>query len=139
MNVIRFTSSKGETFHGLILETRGDMAHVFWDKMRHPVLKPLKVISNCSIPHEREPEINWTTLTGQLPNTKIEILSDVSIQWECGDIVKVITSGLDSIDIRKYSMANIAKYTEKDLKKRQAFAAVAPRDGTEAINDPVEN
>lgn len=136
--VIRFTNTAGEVNFGLILswhDGRRDMAEVFWDTFRHPKVPPARVVYQCTVPHEREPEIAFFPVKKQLDGTKTEILPAkyAKINWSCKDIAFLessedIVSAMNEIGAIKYRKANAGRFVEKEFGKHAAVAKEAAND-----------
>ena len=135
--VVKYTNPLGEKRYGLILQWYNggdDLAQVFFDKMRHPLLKELKVVYQCTVPHESNPEIGWVNVKKIHPDAKLEIrdAEGVKIKWECQDIAKLqaaldLQAALKVMDLRKYLAANRANMSLKDHKKHTLAAKEAAK------------
>jgi hypothetical protein len=136
--VVKYTNPLGEKFYGLVLQWydgKEEMAEIFWDAMRHPLLRELRVVYQCTVPHEQKPEIGWTNVTKCHPDAKIEIrdATGVKIKWESRDIAKLqasvdLESAMAQMDLMKYRNSNRANMALKDHKKHTLAAKESAKD-----------
>lgn len=136
--VIKYTNASGEVNYGLVLswlDGKREMAEVFFDSFRHPAIPPLKVIYQCTVPHEREPEIVFFPIKKQVDGTRSEVLPAryANVKWICPDISRLeasqdMASILRSPEMMKYRISNAARFVEKEFAKHASAAREAAKE-----------
>jgi hypothetical protein len=134
-SIIKYTSPKGETFYGVLLSWPRpgvSLAEVFWDNITHPLVKELRVVYQCSVPNEREPEIGWVRISngvtdGGDPYTYEILGGDAKVQWKCPEIVNILKSDdpkgyITKLDRGYWLKKNMGKFVEKDFHKHASVA-----------------